>query len=151
MDSSATPTQLHAAADRVIGTTTQSAGLTAANLRRPLVLAFLIALFNQLSGINAVLYLALRIFEMAGPGAESALLQSIGIGVTNLIFTFVGLWLIDRAGRKTLLFVGSVGYVISLGRLTAHERWPMPDHHPTFSYSYRKASIGSRREAFQAG
>jgi SP family arabinose:H+ symporter-like MFS transporter len=81
----------------------------------PIQLAFLIAFFNQLSGINAVLYFAPRIFEMAGLGAEAALLQSIGIGIANLIFTFVGLWLIDRLGRRTLLLIGSLGYIVSLG------------------------------------
>ena len=84
-------------------------------LRVPIQLAFLIAFFNQLSGINAVLYFAPRIFEMAGLGPQAALLQSIGIGITNLIFTFVGLWLIDRLGRRTLLFIGSLGYIASLG------------------------------------
>jgi MFS family permease len=84
-------------------------------LRIPILLAILIAFFNQLSGINAVLYFAPRIFEMAGLGAKAALLQSVGIGVTNLIFTFVGLWLIDRLGRRTLLFIGSFGYILSLG------------------------------------
>jgi SP family arabinose:H+ symporter-like MFS transporter len=84
-------------------------------LRKPILLAFLIAFFNQLSGINAILYFAPRIFELTGLGAEAALLQSIGIGVTNLIFTFVGLWLIDRLGRRTLLYIGSFGYIISLG------------------------------------
>jgi sugar porter (SP) family MFS transporter len=84
-------------------------------LRVPIQLAFLVAFFNQLSGINAVLYFAPRIFEMAGLGVQAALLQSIGIGITNLIFTFFGLWLIDRLGRRTLLFIGSVGYIVSLG------------------------------------
>ena len=84
-------------------------------LRKPILLAFLIAFFNQLSGINAILYFAPRIFELTGLGAKAALLQSIGIGVTNLIFTFVGLWLIDRLGRRTLLYIGSFGYIISLG------------------------------------
>jgi SP family arabinose:H+ symporter-like MFS transporter len=87
-------------------------------LRLPIMLAFLVAFFNQLSGINAILYFAPRIFEMTGLGAKAALLQSVGIGVTNLIFTFVGLWLIDRLGRRTLLFIGSFGYIASLG-LTA--------------------------------
>jgi MFS transporter, SP family, arabinose:H+ symporter len=87
-------------------------------LRTPIVLAFLIAFFNQLSGINAILYFAPRIFELTGLAAKAALLQSVGIGVTNLIFTFVGLWLIDRLGRRTLLFIGSFGYIGSLG-LTA--------------------------------
>ena len=84
-------------------------------LRRPILLAFLIAFFNQLSGINAILYFAPRIFELTGLGAKAALLQSIGIGVTNLVFTFVGLWLIDRLGRRTLLYIGSFGYIASLG------------------------------------
>jgi len=87
-------------------------------LRVPIFLAILVAFFNQLSGINAILYFAPRIFEMTGLGAKAALLQSVGIGITNLIFTFVGLWLIDRLGRRTLLFIGSVGYVSSLS-LTA--------------------------------
>jgi MFS transporter, SP family, arabinose:H+ symporter len=64
----------------------------------------LIAFFNQMSGINAILYFAPRIFELTGLAAKAALLQSIGIGFTNLVFTFVGLWLIDRLGRRTLLY-----------------------------------------------
>jgi MFS transporter, SP family, arabinose:H+ symporter len=84
-------------------------------LRRPILLAILIAFFNQLSGINAILYFAPRIFELTGLGANAALLQSIGIGITNLVFTFVGLWLIDRLGRRTLLYIGSFGYIGSLG------------------------------------
>ncbi len=84
-------------------------------LRKPILLAILIAFFNQLSGINAILYFAPRIFELTGLGAKAALLQSVGIGITNLIFTFVGLWLIDRLGRRTLLYIGSFGYIASLG------------------------------------
>jgi MFS family permease len=82
-------------------------------LRIPILLAFLIAFFNQLSGINAILYFAPRIFGLTG--SENALAQSVGIGFTNLAFTFVGLWLIDRLGRRTLLFIGSFGYILSLG------------------------------------
>jgi len=63
----------------------------------------------------AVLYFAPRIFEMTGLQSSAALLQSIGIGFTNLVFTFVGLWLIDRLGRRTMLTVGSFGYIASLG------------------------------------
>jgi MFS transporter, SP family, arabinose:H+ symporter len=85
------------------------------SLRKPITLAVLIAFFNQLSGINAVLYFAPRIFAMTGLGSQAALLQSVGIGITNLLFTFVGLWLIDRVGRRTLLYIGSVGYILSLG------------------------------------
>jgi len=84
-------------------------------LFRPISLAFLIAFFNQISGINAILYFAPRIFELTGLGEQAALLQSAGVGITNLVFTFVGLWLIDKLGRRTLLYVGSVGYILSLG------------------------------------
>lgn len=82
--------------------------------RFPLMLAFLIAFFNQLSGINAFLYYAPRIFEEAGLGESTALLSSIGIGITNLLFTLLGVFLIDRLGRRTLMYIGSIGYIISL-------------------------------------
>ncbi len=84
-------------------------------LRVPIMLAFLVAFFNQLSGINAILYFAPRIFEMTGLGQQAAMMQSVGIGVINLLFTFVGLYLIDRLGRRTLLYIGSFGYITSLG------------------------------------
>lgn len=86
-------------------------------LRVPVMLAFLIAFFNQMSGINAVLYFAPRIFELAGLGTKAALFQSIGIGLANLVFTLLGLWLIDRLGRKTLLLIGSIGYIASLSAI----------------------------------
>ena len=92
-----------------------ASGFWSWQVRVPILLAFLIAFFNQLSGINAVLYFAPRIFEMTGLGPQAALLQSVGIGITNLVFTFVGLWLIDRLGRRTLLYIGSFGYLVSLG------------------------------------
>ena len=82
--------------------------------RIPLILAFLIAFFNQFSGINAFLYYAPRILEEAGLGASTALLSSIGIGVTNMVFTLVGISLIDRMGRKQLMYIGSAGYILSL-------------------------------------
>lgn len=87
--------------------------------RFPLILAFLIAFFNQLSGINAFLYYAPRIFEEAGLGASTALLSSIGIGLVNLIFTLLGVFLIDRLGRKKLMYMGSIGYIISLSLVAA--------------------------------
>ena len=74
----------------------------------PVACAIAIAMFNQLSGINALLYYAPRIFELAGAGADSALLQSIAVGGTNLVFTVLALFLIDRFGRKPLLYIGSV-------------------------------------------
>jgi len=82
--------------------------------RFPLTLAFLIAFFNQLSGINAFLYYAPRIFEIAGLEQDASLLSSIGVGVVNLIFTLIGVFLIDRVGRKKLMLVGSYGYIVSL-------------------------------------
>lgn len=82
--------------------------------RFPLMLAFLVAFFNQFSGINAFLYYAPRIFEIAGLEQSSALLSSVGIGITNMIFTLLGLSLIDRLGRKQLMYIGSVGYIVSL-------------------------------------
>ncbi len=77
-------------------------------------LAFLVAFFNQLSGINFILYYAPEILSKIGLGAKDSLLNSIAIGGTNLIFTFVGLYLIDRLGRKKLLLIGSLGYILSL-------------------------------------
>lgn len=85
------------------------------SLRVPILLAILVAFFNQMSGINAILYFAPRIFEMAGLGEKAALLQSVGIGITFMVFTMLGVWSIDKAGRRTLLFVGSYGYILSLG------------------------------------
>ncbi len=87
--------------------------------RFPLILAFLIAFFNQLSGINAFLYYAPRIFEAAGLGESTALLSSIGIGVVNLLFTLLGVFLIDKLGRKQLLLFGSIGYIVSLSLVAA--------------------------------
>jgi sugar porter (SP) family MFS transporter len=77
-------------------------------------LAFMIAFFNQLSGINFILYYAPEILEKAGLAARESLLNAIAIGGINLLFTFVGLYLIDRAGRKKLIIIGSWGYMISL-------------------------------------
>ncbi len=110
--------EIEARADEIVAASsekTSSGHFWTMRLRIPILLAFGVAFFNQLSGINAILYFAPRIFELTGLGAKAALLQSVGIGVTNLIFTFIGLWLIDRLGRRTLLFIGSFGYIISLG------------------------------------
>jgi MFS transporter, SP family, arabinose:H+ symporter len=82
---------------------------------KPLLLAFLLAFFNQLSGINAIIYYAPKVFEMAGIGRDGALLSTVGIGIINLLFTIAGWYLIDRFGRRTLMYIGSIGYIISLG------------------------------------
>jgi len=114
----ASKAEIAAEADAITAASSQqssSGNFWTMRLHKPILLAILIAFFNQLSGINAILYFAPRIFELTGLGAKAALLQSIGIGVTNLVFTFVGLWLIDRLGRRTLLYIGSFGYIASLG------------------------------------
>ena len=81
---------------------------------KPLLLAFLLATFNQLSGINAIIYFAPRVFEMAHIEKSSAFLSTVGIGVVNLLFTMLGWSLIDKFGRRTLMFIGSLGYIVSL-------------------------------------
>ena len=80
----------------------------------PILLAFFVAFFNQMSGCNAINYFAPRIFGMAGLGRDSQFLSSFGLGILNFASTFAGMWLIDRLGRKTLLLIGGVGYVVSL-------------------------------------
>jgi sugar porter (SP) family MFS transporter len=82
---------------------------------KPISVAFLVAMFNQFSGINAILYYAPRIFELSGLTNADSMFQSILIGVTNGIFTILGLILIDRAGRKKLLIIGSLGMSVCLG------------------------------------
>ena len=118
IDPGASPEQLAAEADEIVAGSARpeaASDFWSMRLRVPITMAFLVAFFNQLSGINAVLYFAPRIFELTGLGEKAALLQSVGIGITNMVFTFVGLALIDRLGRRTLLFIGSFGYIGSLG------------------------------------
>lgn len=86
---------------------------------RPILLAVAIAAFNQLSGINALIYYTPFIFEMAGAQKASALLQSVAVGTTNLVFTMLALAVIDHFGRKKLMIVGSIGYILSLGATAA--------------------------------
>ncbi|MGJ1410270.1 sugar porter family MFS transporter [Sphingobacterium thalpophilum] len=81
---------------------------------RPILLAFCFALFNQLSGINAIIYYAPRVFEMAGLGAQGSLLSTVGIGLINFIFTLVAINFIDKVGRRKLMLIGSVGLIASL-------------------------------------
>jgi sugar porter (SP) family MFS transporter len=95
-------------------TSSGSGSMFSAKYRRIMWLAFMVAFFNQLSGINFILYYAPEILERAGLAAKESLFNSVAIGGTNLIFTFVGLYLIDRLGRKTLLIIGSLGYIVSL-------------------------------------
>lgn len=81
---------------------------------KPIMLAFLLAFFNQLSGINFVLYYAPRIFEQAGIASDNTLGASIPIGIVNFVFTLLGMYLIDKLGRRMLMKIGSVGYILSL-------------------------------------
>jgi SP family xylose:H+ symportor-like MFS transporter len=90
-------------------------GLFQKKFAKPILLAFLIASFNQLSGINFIIYFAPRIFNLAGLDSSSSLLSTAGVGIINLIFTMIGLSLIDKFGRKLLMLIGSIGYIVSLG------------------------------------
>lgn len=85
---------------------------------KPVMLAVLFAIFNQVSGINAIIYYAPRIFEMSGLGKDSALLSTTGIGLVNFIFTLLALNYIDRVGRRTLMFIGSFGLIFTLGMVS---------------------------------
>lgn len=82
--------------------------------KKPILLAFLVAFFNQMSGINFILYYAPEILEKAGFGTSDSLFSSIAIGMVNLLFTMAGMYLIDKLGRKQLMYIGSFGYIISL-------------------------------------
>ena len=101
-------------ADQSIGSGAKKESIFSKKYGRVLGLAFFVAFFNQLSGINFILYYAPEILSQIGLGAKESLGNSIAIGGVNLIFTFVGLYLIDRLGRKTLLLIGSIGYIVSL-------------------------------------
>jgi sugar porter (SP) family MFS transporter len=108
--------------------------------KRIIWLAFMVAFFNQLSGINFILYYAPEILTRIGLGAKDSLLNSIAIGGTNLIFTFVGLYLIDRAGRKKLLIIGSLGYILSLAMVA----WSFYSHaSPPFLMTFLLLFIAS--------
>ncbi|MGJ1387065.1 sugar porter family MFS transporter [Sphingobacterium spiritivorum] len=92
-----------------------TASLFSKQYRKPLILAILFAVFNQVSGINAIIYYAPRVFEMAGLGAQSSLLSTVGIGLVNFIFTLLAINFIDRIGRRKLMLAGSVGLITALG------------------------------------
>lgn len=89
----------------------------------PIFLAISIGMFNQLSGINAVLYYLNFIFSSAGFGAVSASIQAVAVGTTLLIFTMVGMSAIDRVGRRTLLMIGSIGTAACLSGVAAIFFW----------------------------
>lgn len=97
------------------GTTDKSVALFQKKYATPIILAVLFAAFNQLAGINAIIYYAPRVFELAGLGAESSLLSTIGIGTVNFAFTLLAINLIDKYGRRTLMIIGSIGLILCLG------------------------------------
>ena len=94
--------------ERRIGT-----GFISRDNSRPIMLAFCVAMFNQLSGINAMMYFAKRVFEMAGFTPQVALGTAAGMSVVLGLGTFAGLFLIDRIGRRTLLIIGSIGCIVA--------------------------------------
>lgn len=119
----------------------KSAGMKEENLfskkhRIPVTLAILFAVFNQVSGINAIIYYAPRIFEMTGAGTDSALLSTLGIGVVNFIFTMTAMFFIDRFGRKKLMYIGSIGLIITLA-LVSHAFYTNQfDYVPIYLFVY---------------
>ncbi len=108
------PRWLAAKGQQTTGSSASAGDLLQPKYSRIMWLAFMIAFFNQWSGINFILYYAPRILAAAGLAEQESLLNSVALGGTNLVFTFVGLYLIDRLGRKTLLLIGSFGYILSL-------------------------------------
>jgi sugar porter (SP) family MFS transporter len=106
--------ELQAIKKSSLNTSGSSSSLFSGQYKTPVILAVLFAFFNQVSGINAIIYYAPRIFEMAGLGAHSSLLSTVGIGLINFIFTLIGINIIDKVGRRILMIVGSFGLIISL-------------------------------------
>jgi sugar porter (SP) family MFS transporter len=84
----------------------------------PIFLAVCFAVFNQVSGINAIIYYAPRIFEMTGLGRQSSLLSTAGIGIINFLFTLIAINFIDKIGRRTLMLIGSIGLIATLGMVS---------------------------------
>lgn len=103
---------------------------------KPILLVILFAVFNQVSGINAIIYYAPRIFEMTGLADRAALFSTMGIGLVNLIFTMVGMVLIDRAGRKLLMLLGSAGLITSLALVAGAFYWERFAGVPYFLFLY---------------
>jgi sugar porter (SP) family MFS transporter len=103
---------------------------------KPIMLVILFAVFNQVSGINAIIYYAPRIFEMTGLADRAALFSTVGIGMINLLFTLVGMVLIDKAGRKMLMLLGSVGLITSLGLVAGAFHWERFAGVPFFLFLY---------------
>lgn len=119
----------------------KSAGMKEENLfskkhQLPVTLAILFAIFNQVSGINAIIYYAPRIFEMTGAGTGSALLSTLGIGVVNFVFTMTAMFFIDRFGRKKLMYTGSIGLIITLALVARAFYTNQFDYVPIYLFVY---------------
>jgi sugar porter (SP) family MFS transporter len=116
---------------------------------KPILLVFAIATFNQLSGINALLYYAPRVFEMSGAGAAGAKLSSVIVGFMLMIFTMGALLVIDHFGRKRLMIAGSIGYILSLAVVS----WAFFAYAPQFNTIAKEnelARVQSRVETLMA-
>ena len=96
----------------------QQDALFSKRYKTPVMLAILFAIFNQVSGINAIIYYSPRIFEMTGLGTSSSLLSTVGLGIINFSFTLLAMNFIDRVGRKTLMLIGSFGLIFTLGMVS---------------------------------
>jgi sugar porter (SP) family MFS transporter len=96
-------------------TTIKKDPLFSTRYKTPVMLAILFAVFNQVSGINAIIYYSPRIFEMTGLGTNASLLSTVGLGVINFAFTLLAMNFIDKVGRKRLMFIGSFGLIVTLG------------------------------------
>jgi SP family arabinose:H+ symporter-like MFS transporter len=114
--------QAREVANEIQGALAQETGtiaeLFSPGLRMALIAGVVLALFSQITGINAIIYYAPEIFKSIGFGAESAFLQTVIIGIINTVFTFIAIWLIDKAGRRTLLLWGVGGMVLCLGGIS---------------------------------
>jgi MFS family permease len=108
-------------------TTTTGERLFSAKYKFPVTLAFFFAFFNQMSGINAIIYYAPRIFDMAGLESNAAFLSTAGVGLVNFIFTLLAINVIDRFGRRKLMLIGTVGLIFTLA---------------TVAYAFYSASFG---------
>lgn len=114
------PLQADQVIDDILSHQEKNQGVTAVPIwhkkyRIPAIMAIAIAFFNQVSGINAIIYYAPRIFEMTGLGKSASLLSTVGIGVVNFVFTLLAMTIIDRFGRRKLMVVGSTGLILTLG------------------------------------
>jgi SP family arabinose:H+ symporter-like MFS transporter len=98
--------------------TKKKVSLFSKEYRTPVILAVLFAVFNQVSGINAIIYYAPRVFELAGLGAQSSLLSTVGIGIVNFTFTLLALNFIDKVGRRKMMLIGSFGLIASLSMVS---------------------------------